>query len=180
MNTPQHPKLMSPLIPSALPEAWIERIFSVMAGYYGSKFADLWSGTDPEVMRRVWAEKLAGFRDHPEVFKAALDACDDRLFPPTLPEFIGMCRTAASSSRRPAEALALPEPKADPERAKSIAKYAVAAIRKGENHDFLAWCKDLRHAYLTGEHLLPIQIRNASEALNEVWANGQCTAKDVE
>jgi hypothetical protein len=66
-----------------------------MAALYGSKFADLWRGTDAAAVRRMWAEKLGGFHDKPEAIKSALDALDERPFPPTLPEFIGLCRDAA-------------------------------------------------------------------------------------
>jgi hypothetical protein len=66
-----------------------------MAAMYGSKFADLWAGTDEAEVRKVWADKLAGFADKPGCIKAAIDALDDRPFPPTLPEFLGLCRNAA-------------------------------------------------------------------------------------
>lgn len=81
--------------PSALPESWVARIFEHMAGLYGSKFADLWGGSSPEKVHAVWAEKLAGFADKPHAIKAALDALDEHPFPPTLPEFVVLCRNAA-------------------------------------------------------------------------------------
>ena len=39
--------------------------------------------------------EIAGFQDRPEAIKAALDALDDKPFPPTLPEFLRACRDAA-------------------------------------------------------------------------------------
>ncbi len=73
-----------------LPAAWIERLFSRLVGFYGSKFADLWKGTDLAMVKQVWAETLAGYT--PEEIKRGIDACLSRPFPPTLPEFLMLCR----------------------------------------------------------------------------------------
>ena len=78
-----------------LPETWINRLFSHFEALYGSKFANLWQGTDIANVKRMWAEKLGGFEDKPQAIKGALDALDEHPFPPTLPEFIILCRTAA-------------------------------------------------------------------------------------
>ena len=78
-----------------LPESWINRLFSHFEALYGSKFANLWQGTDIANVKRLWAEKLSGFEDKPKAIKLALDALDERPFPPTLPEFLVLCRTAA-------------------------------------------------------------------------------------
>lgn len=78
-----------------LPESWINRLFSHFEALYGSKFASLWQGTDIANVKRLWAEKLSGFEDKPKAIKLALDALDERPFPPTLPEFLTLCRTAA-------------------------------------------------------------------------------------
>lgn len=77
-----------------LPMAWIDRIFSHMGAMYGSKFADLWRDTDQLAVKALWAEKLGGFIDHPKAIKSALDSLDDKLWPPTLPEFLILCRSA--------------------------------------------------------------------------------------
>lgn len=81
--------------PASLPDGWVIRIFDHMAAMYGSKFADLWRGTDPEKVRAMWAEKLARFADKPKAIKLAIDSLDDKPFPPTLPEFLALCREAA-------------------------------------------------------------------------------------
>lgn len=78
-----------------LPPAWIERLFAHMSASYGSKFADLWRGADLAEVKSLWAEKLGGFHDRPEAIKAALNALDEKPFPPTLPEFLHLCRDAA-------------------------------------------------------------------------------------
>ena len=102
------PNEISPASVRVLPDAWVERLFERLAALYGSRFADMWRGTDLENVKRTWAEKLGGFAQRPEIIKAALDACDDRPWPPTLPEFLGICREAAK--RSPVQLPALPAP----------------------------------------------------------------------
>jgi hypothetical protein len=73
-----------------LPTSWIERLFDRLSGFYGSKFGDLWRGCDIESVKRTWAEALAGYS--PDEIKHGLNACLSRIFPPTLPEFLMLCR----------------------------------------------------------------------------------------
>jgi hypothetical protein len=108
MNDLQAPNATLPANARVLPDAWVVRLFERMSAMYGSKFSDLWAGVDPANMRAVWADKLGGFAQRPEIIKAALDACDDRPWPPTLPEFMGICREAAK--RSPVQLPALPAP----------------------------------------------------------------------
>lgn len=99
-----------------LPTPWVNRLFERMSGLYGVKFADAWRGCDLENVKAVWAAKLAGFYEMPGCLKAALDACDDRPWPPTLPEFLGLCRDAAR--RLGTQRLALEEPRMSKEEAR--------------------------------------------------------------
>lgn len=96
---------MSPEIKPVLPDAWVGRIFDHMTANYGTKFLDLWRGTDLALVRRHWAEKLGGFVEKPEAIKLALDALDEKPFPPTLPEFLALCREAARRIAPPVAAL---------------------------------------------------------------------------
>ena len=105
MNEPAATTETSPANVRVLPDAWIERLFGRLEGLYGAKFHDAWRGTDTENVKRTWAEKLGGFADRPEALKAALDACDDKPWPPTLPEFRALCTPMA-------EDLGLPTPDA--------------------------------------------------------------------
>lgn len=78
--------------PTALPESWVEKLFSRLSAMYGRKFADLWSGCNLREVKAAWAEDLAVFSG--EEIKRGLDACKTRTFPPTLPEFVQLCRPA--------------------------------------------------------------------------------------
>lgn len=87
-----------------LPDSWVERIFDRMQGLYGSLWLDRWrSGELLEqggqrfdrgllLAKATWGEELAGFVDQPERISRALEACRHRNLPPTLPEFLDLCR----------------------------------------------------------------------------------------
>ena len=153
---------------SSLPDRWIGKIFDEMQAMYGSKFTDMWKGIEPLAIRSTWAMTLAGFTARPECLKAALCACDERPWPPTLPEFLGLCRDAAK--RVGSQHLALPAPEIDLEASGLRAKELAGAVKKTDAYDWLGWAKKLRTRYLGGERLLPVQIDMASEALGESWS----------
>ena len=127
-----------------LPEKWIDRIFDHLLAMYGSKFSDIWKTADISAVRRMWAEKLGGFQDHPEAIKQALDSMDERPFPPTLPEFLHACRDAAR--RIGSHTLALPHHQTAEEReaADKAAKAIKEAAHQMGNRDPLAWAKKPR------------------------------------
>lgn len=63
-----------------------------------------------------------------------------------------------------------------PERMKACADYRAkvkTSMRLSEVEP-KAWANSLKSDYLDGIHLYIIQIENASEALGEVWKDGQC------
>jgi len=95
MNAPLTPSMLSPAASNdwpaaAVPESWIDSLFARMSGMYGSKFADLWRGTDLQVVRRLWGTVL--FCLTREELKRGVDNLRDKPFPPTLPEFMALCR----------------------------------------------------------------------------------------
>ena len=78
-----------------LPMPWVERIFLRLSTLYGSKLSQMWATVPQEQMREVWAEELAGFTA--EEIAAGLTACKLREWPPTLPEFLRLCRPLMAS-----------------------------------------------------------------------------------
>ena len=84
-----HPEISS-TSHKPLPESWIDRLFERMSAYYGSRFADAWRGTDASVVKRVWAEAL-GTYSATEI-KLGVDSLNGCKWPPTLPEFLLLCR----------------------------------------------------------------------------------------
>ena len=160
-----------------LPDSWVERIFQRMQGLYGSLWVDRWrSGEKVERggqlfdsgllnAKATWAMELGGFSDQPERIARALESCRHRNMPPTLPEFIDLCRQQVAE-----QAKALPPPTPDAERRQRNIESA-AAVKVGSVGN-LQWAERLRTRYLAGERLLPIQVQLASEALGEVWEGG--------
>lgn len=60
---------------------------------YGAKFLDMWASVDKGMLKQAWSEELAGFTA--DELKRGIAECKTRNFPPTLPEFIGLCRAKA-------------------------------------------------------------------------------------
>ena len=141
-----------PASPSALPEKWIDKLFERLEALYGARFHDAWRGVDLANVKRTWAEKLADFASMPDCLKSALDACDEKPWPPTLPEFLALCRDAArrkgTSSYLLLEEKLTPAQIARAERAAVLAQQALAATT-----DARAWAHRLRARQLAGEVL---------------------------
>lgn len=80
----------SPPKSSALPEPWVERLFARFEAMYGARFADAWKGCNLSHVKSVWAEELGGFSR--EELAAGAARCRLKDWPPTLPEFMKLCR----------------------------------------------------------------------------------------
>lgn len=151
----------------SLPSRWIDEIFSRLLTMYGSRFRDMYADVDPDALRAHWAESLGGFRDQPERIGAALKACESRSDqrPPTLPEFIGLCRAAAAAAHR--RALSAPPP-SEAERARAAAtveKLSVEIIKPPAT-DPKAWARSILDRAARGDKTLnSAQIEFARRAV---------------
>lgn len=96
--------LASSISTTALPEAWVERLFDRMLLEYGRKFTDQWGGADSDTLIAHWSRELAGYSG-PEL-KRGVDALATRDWPPTLPEFKKLCRRPLDSTTAYYEAVA--------------------------------------------------------------------------
>jgi hypothetical protein len=91
-----------------LPTAWVERIFERMTAVYGhQKIAVMWTGVEPESVKRVWAEALGKYPA--DAVAAAVRAMPDECgaWPPTLPEFVAVVKAHVQA---PEHRRALPVP----------------------------------------------------------------------
>lgn len=70
-----------------------------MQGHYGTRFLNMWKtgqilsdGQDAGIVNAMnhWAEKLGGYKTHPETIKRALENLPPE--PPTLPQFCEILR----------------------------------------------------------------------------------------
>lgn len=122
-------------------------------------------GTDVGLQNAMekWGERLAGFIDRPESLRKAMQSLP--IHPPTLPEFIALCRQQSITLQD-----SLPPPTPDADKRKRNIEQATA-VKVGTSGG-KAWAERLRTRYLAGERLLPIQVQLASEALGEVWEGG--------
>lgn len=77
---------------NALPKHWMEALFAKMIAFYGSKFALMWQGSNSAEVQKVWAVEL--FKLSREQLKAGSDNLRALPKPPTLPEFIALCKSA--------------------------------------------------------------------------------------
>jgi hypothetical protein len=74
----------------AIPQTWVESLFKKMAFTYGTRFADQWRGIDPVGVKRHWAEAL-GVLTKDELTRGVM-SLGTRDWPPTLPEFLKLCK----------------------------------------------------------------------------------------
>lgn len=83
--------------------SWIEKLFERLSAYYGARFADMWRGCDLEGVKQVWATELGDCTR--EEIARGVAACRTRDWPPTLPEFLKLCRPAIDYERAFLEAI---------------------------------------------------------------------------
>lgn len=94
--------------------AGVEALFSEFEALYGIRFADMWKGTDIAHVKQVWAKALSGLAVRE--IRNGLDRCRFKDWPPSLPEFLSLCR-----------------PSPDPEKAFVLAQELVSRCAGGEH-----------------------------------------------
>lgn len=164
-----------------LPDSWVERIFDRMQGLYGSLWLDRWrSGETIEqngvrfdrgllLAKATWGEELAGFADQPERISRALEGCRHCRFPPTLPEFLDLCRQQHSE---PLKALPAPEIPADVRRARSAELNQAAKKIATKKSDGREWAREILKSPKQFPH---ISVKFARMALGD-----ECAAASAE
>lgn len=76
--------------PAPKPAELARQVFTRLLAYYGKHMADMWIGQDMDYVRQVWGEALAELSR--EEISQGLTACRALDWPPTLPEFLKLCR----------------------------------------------------------------------------------------
>ena len=154
-----------------LPVSWVDRLFDRMQGFYGSLWVDRWrsgeldaNGRDRGLLnaKATWCIELGGFVDQSERIQKAIEACRSCKLPPTLPEFMELCRQAS-----PNVVPALPAPKVSQE----VARERVAQLEAGVSkitgmagRDHKKWARDI----LADPKKFPaVSVRMAREALGK-------------
>lgn len=80
----------SSTLDSAAPIDWTQRVLDVMATHYGARFFDQWRGVPADAVKRAWTARLSRLK--PREIQRGLGALEVCKFPPTLPEFVLLCR----------------------------------------------------------------------------------------
>ena len=115
---------------------WVDRLCGRLSASYGARFGDMWAGLNLALVKAAWAEDLADLTT--EEIALGVAACKRRDWPPTLPEFLSLCR-----------------PSLDPEQAFSEAVQQMALREQGRDrwsHPAIYWSAvtvgsfDLRNA----------------------------------
>lgn len=128
---------------SALPDAWVARIFDKLSLTYGAAWVRKWEGVDGAAVRADWGHELRGFQQSPHAIKHALEHLPPAE-PPTVLQFRDMCLKAPQFAPK-----ALPAPPADPA---SVAKARAAVEKIGRRQD-REWAHALRERDQRGDRL---------------------------
>lgn len=81
---------------NAIPKRWVEALFSKMSAFYGSKFADMWRGTDTNEVQKAWSVEL--WKLSSAQLKSGVDNLTAFNRPPSLPEFIEHCKRSRAEA----------------------------------------------------------------------------------
>lgn len=126
----------------------------------------MWGEADPAEIKALWAAELGLF--DPDDLKWALNALRTAYleFPPTLFQFVALCRDGRKVREQRGVKLAPPgRNSADAEAAASIVALAYDFIERKQ--DPLEWARKIIRRHEAGEVLPPLSIQSAVEALQE-------------
>lgn len=102
---------------TAFPVPWAVKLIDRLHALYGAQFLRQWEGLEKNALALAWSDELTGYTG--EEIARGLAECKTRPFPPTLPEFLVLCR-----------------PPINPEVAFHEAAYCMAQRRRGERGDW--------------------------------------------
>lgn len=74
----------------AIPIVWVKKLFDEMTMLFGNLFAQQWENVDPEKMQIFWSEKMYGLTN--DEIRRGVNAMRKLAWPPTLPQFLELCR----------------------------------------------------------------------------------------
>lgn len=89
---------------SAFPVPWAVKLIDRLYALYGAQFLRQWEGIDKAELALAWAEELSGYTG--DEIARGLAACKAKPFPPTLPEFLLLCRPTLNPEAAYHEAVA--------------------------------------------------------------------------
>src|SRR6516164_1064674 len=75
---------------TSVPISLVEKLFARFEALYGRKFIDMWEKTDLHAVKELWAEEMGKLSC--DELKRGYASLMQRQWPPTLPEFLNLCR----------------------------------------------------------------------------------------
>jgi hypothetical protein len=72
------------------PISWVEKLFERMEALYGSKFLDMWRDANADLVKQLWSEEMGKLSA--DDLKRGYNALMSRDWPPSLPEFVKLCK----------------------------------------------------------------------------------------
>lgn len=78
------------------PISWVESLFARMQAMYGNKFLDMWRDTDLDLVKQLWADEMGKLS--PEELRRGFAGLMARDWPPSLPEYVKMCKPSIDST----------------------------------------------------------------------------------
>ncbi len=148
--------------------AWLWR---KMMNVYGARFLDMWEGVDVAEMQVTWTEALRGTSR--EALQRGIAALYHAKHPPTLPEFIDLCRPQQVAQRQNTLALIDAERTQPAEARVQLAKVREIAeeVMRAHPHGStgVTWAERLLERAAHGEHISLHQITYAKDAI-DAWS----------
>lgn len=78
------------------PLSWVEKLFERMEALYGNKFLDMWRDANADLVKQLWAEEMGKLNS--DDLRRGYAALMVRDWPPSLPEFVKMCRPSVDAT----------------------------------------------------------------------------------
>jgi hypothetical protein len=141
------------------PPEWIERIFLRFQTLYGNRAATMWADIPKAELIATWRDYLDGFSG--DDLRNAIEAMGRAYteFPPTLPQFVNLCKDARN--RRTQTTLALPEPRGPIPPELGAIVHGFGTPGRG---DCKAWARKILEESAAGRVYPSISIEFAKEA----------------
>lgn len=133
-----------------------------MASLYGKHWLDMWADVPVEAVKNEWANGIERFK-LPEIGKAIEHCAAHCKFPPTLPEFIQLCKANTPSEIHKA----LPRHLTDEELAANQRRIQeeVAKLAANPPRDYKQWARNILRDVKAGIKCNDVAVRFAHEAL---------------
>lgn len=146
--------------PSALPDAWIDRLFQRFALMYGNNWASKWAGLPMADVKAAWAADLA-FASADQIRKA-LDYCKGHNpHPPSSPEFVGLCRSFAPAM----DTRSMLEDQRQGDMPEGVQQAIAEFLTPGRKRDPRDWAREILALHAEGKYSQICGVQCAKRAL---------------